>query len=39
MLIYPSILLVYHSILYFRFDDKGYRAVNADKSRLTAGSS
>ena len=37
MLIYPSLLLVYHSSLYFRFDDEGYGAVNADISLLTAG--
>ena len=37
MLIYLLILLIYHSILYFRFDDEGYRAVNADISLHTAG--
>ena len=39
MLIYLSLLLVHHSILYFRLHDEGYGAVNADLSLLTAGSS
>ena len=37
MLINLALLLVHHSILYFRFDDEGYGAVNAYILLLTAG--